>query len=68
MAYIAGRGLALFRTSLSDERFKTLRRLTQDGLNPRAVKTYLPTQLKENIVLMNALVDSPKDFQAHIRR
>ena len=68
MSHLAGRRLSIFRTSLSDERFKTLRRLIQDGLNPKAVKSYRPIQLRENMVFMNALVNSPNDFRAHIRR
>ena len=68
MAYLADRRLSIFRTSLSHERFKTLRRLLQDGLNPRAVKSYRSTQLQENMVLLNALVNNPSDFRAHIRR
>jgi cytochrome P450 len=68
MMCLAGRGISIFRTSLSNPRFKTLRRLIQDGLNPRAAKSYRPIQLQENAVFMRALVDSPSDFRAHIRR
>jgi cytochrome P450 len=68
MAHLAGRGSSIFRTSFSNPRFRNLRRLVQDGLTPRAVKSYRPLQLRENLVFMNALVDSPSDFRAHIRR
>lgn len=68
MANLCGRNLALFSTSMSDPRFKILRKLLQDGLNPRAVKTYRPIQIEENRVLLAALANQPEDFRAHIRR
>jgi hypothetical protein len=48
--------------------FRVLRRLLQDGLNPRAAKNYRPIQMKEARVLLKALAEHPDDFLAHIRR
>src|SRR6266571_4166924 len=65
---LAARKLSVFRTQFTDPRFKVLRRLLQGGLNPRASRSYRPIQIEETQVLLNALVDSPQDFAAHIRR
>ena len=65
---LAARKLSVFRTQFTDPRFKVLRRLLQGGLNPRAARSYRPIQMEETQVLLNALVDSPQDFAAHIRR
>jgi hypothetical protein len=65
---LAGRKSSIFRTSSIDPRFRVLRRLLQDGLNPRAAKNYRPIQMKEARVLLKALAEHPDDFLAHIRR
>ena len=65
---LAGRKLSIFRTSSADPRFRVLRRLLQDGLNPRATKNYRNIQMKEAQVLLRALATCPDDFLAHIRR
>lgn len=65
---LAGRKKTIFWTPFSDPRFKAYRRLLQAGLNSRASKTYRPIQNQEAQVLLKSLVDSPKDFAAHIRR
>jgi len=68
MPYLAGRHLSIFFTPFPDPRFNVLRKLLQDGLNPRAVKSYRPIHIKENRVLLRALAQSPNDFRAHFRR
>lgn len=68
MTTLAGRSTAIFATSLSNPRFKPLRKMIQDGMNPRAVKTYRPIQTQENRGLLRALANHPEDFRAHIRR
>ena len=65
---LAGRKPSIFRTSSTDPRFRALRRVLQDGLNPRAAKTYRYIQMKEAHVLLKALAHFPDDFLAHIRR
>jgi cytochrome P450 len=68
MPDLAGRTVSVFLTPFSHPRFKILRRLLQDGLSARAVKTYRPIQVQENRVFLRLLADSPDDFRAHIRR
>ncbi len=68
MSYLAGRQLIIFLTPCPDPRFNILRKLLQDGLNPRAVKSYRLIHVKENRVLLRALAESPNDFRAHVRR
>jgi hypothetical protein len=41
--------------------FRVLRRLLQDGLDPRAAKNYHPIQMKEARVLLKALAEHPDD-------
>jgi len=68
MPYLAGRQLSICLTPFTDPRFNVLRKLLQDGLNPRAVKSYRPIHIKENRVLLRALAQYPSDFRAHVRR
>ena len=68
MATLADRGLSIFRTRFTDPRFKVLRKLLQDGLNPRAARRYRPIQVKETHILLKALADHPSEFRAHVRR
>jgi len=55
MPYLAGRQLSIFLTPFPDPRFNVLRKLLQDGLNPRAV-------------LLQALTQYANGFRAHVRR
>ena len=68
MTEMAGRTRSIFFAPFTHPRFKILRKLLQDGLNKRAVKTYRPIQVQENRLLLRALAESPNDFRAHIRR
>ena len=48
---LARRKLSIFRTSSADPRFRVLRRLLQDGLNPRAAKNYRQIQIDRKSVV-----------------
>ena len=65
---LAGRKRTVFLMSFLDPQFKTLRKLLQTGLNPRACKTYRPIQTESTQTFLRGLLGSPNDFATHIRR
>jgi len=65
---LGGAKKSVFLTSLSDPRFRVLRRLLHNGLNPRAAKSYRQIQAQEALVLLKSLLKSPDQYGAHFRR
>ena len=68
LGVLAKREDTVFTTPASNPRFRTLRRLLHTGLNGRAAKSYRPIQMQETQVLLKALLNSPENFGAHVRR
>ncbi|KDR68804.1 hypothetical protein GALMADRAFT_231128 [Galerina marginata CBS 339.88] len=68
MGELAGRKWSVFLISSLEPRFRLFRRLLQNGLNPRASKSYRPIQTQEAQILLQGLANSPRNFASHIRR
>ncbi|KAJ7464867.1 cytochrome P450 [Mycena galericulata] len=65
---ICGRANSVFNIPASHPRHNIYRRILQSGLGADAVKTYWPILEEEAGVLIRGLIDTPAQYEQHIRR